>query len=239
MKSNLIYEKLKINKIIYDKDIEHQISYQFQLPDYYTGIFKVLQFSLNPHISSCRVSNKQFIVDGNVAMKLLYVDEEGGNIKAIHNNIPFSKTVDVEEVNPDSIIFYKVKASYKNCKIISPKKLDIKANLTISTKIQTQVEEEILKGTKDKKLQLKYDPLTITSNQIWNYQQFNIREQIELNTTAKEILDVKITITDEECKIILKVFPLTYPSSFIFIALSGLNVGRTFVLNDLSSFRSL
>ena len=162
----------------------------------------MLQFSLNPHISSCRVSNKQFIVDGNVAMKLLYVDEEGGNIKAIHNNIPFSKTVDVEEVNPDSIIFYKVKSTYKNCKIISPKKLDIKANLTISTKIQTQVEEEILKGTKDKKLQLKYDPLTVTSNQIWNYQQFNIREQIELNTTAKEILDIKITISDEEYKII-------------------------------------
>lgn len=202
MKSNLIYEKLKINKIIYDKNIEHQISYQFQLPDYYTGIFKVLQFSLNPHISSCRVSNKQFIVDGNVTMKLLYVDEEGGNIKAIHQNIQFSKTVDVEEVTPESIVFYKVKIAHKNCKIISPKKLDVKANLIIYAKIQTQVEEEILKTTKDSKLQLKYDPLTITSNQIWNYQQFNIKEQIELNTIAKEILDIKISISDEECKII-------------------------------------
>ncbi len=202
MKSNLIYEKVKINKIVYDKNIEHQISYQFQLPDYYTGIFKVLHFSLSPQISSCRVSNKQFIVDGNAEMKLLYVDEEGGNIRAIHQNIPFSKTVDVEEVNPESIIFYKVKTTYKNCKIISPKKLDVKADLIISTKIQTQVEEEILKNTKNKKLQLKHAPLTITSSQIWNYQQFNVKEQIELNTTAKEILDVKISISDEECKII-------------------------------------
>ena len=202
MKSNLTYEKIKINKIIFNKSLEKQIEFEYQLPDYYTGIFKVLQFNLSPHISSCRASNKQFIIDGNAKMQLLYIDEEAGNIKAIHQNIPFSKTIDVEEAKPDSIIFYDVNVNYKNCKIISPKKLDVKATLTISIKIQSQEEENILSETTDKNLQLKHVPITITSTQIYSPQQFTINEQLKLQNLIKDVLDIKITIVDEEYKII-------------------------------------
>ena len=202
MKSNLIYEKVKINKIIFNKNLEENVDFAYQLPDYYTGIFKVLKFDLEPHISSCRVSNKQFIIDGNSSIKLLYVDEEKGDIKAIHQNKKKKKTVDLEKEITDCILFYDVKTNYKNCKIVSPKKLDVKAKLIIPIKIQAQEEENMLKGTEDKSLQLKYIPVTITSNQIWNSKQFNINEQIELNAAVKEILDVNITIIDEETKII-------------------------------------
>ncbi len=202
MKSNLIYEKVKINKIVFNKNIEESVDFEYQLPDYYTGIFKVLKFDLEPHISSCRVSNKQFIVDGNSTIKLLYIDEEKGDIKSIYQTVPFSKTVDLEKEITDCVLFYKVKTNYKNCKIISPKKLDVKAKLIISVKIQAQEEEDILKSTTDNSLQLKYVPVLITSDQLWNSQQFNINEQIEIDAAIKEILNVNITIIDEENKII-------------------------------------
>ena len=138
MKANLTYDKVKINKIIFNKTVEESVDYSYQLPDYYTGIFKVLQFELKPNISSCRASNKQFILDGNARMKLIYIDEEEGDVKAIHQNIPFSKTIDLEEDVTKAILFYDVKTTYKNCKIISPKKIDVKANFSISLKVQLQ-----------------------------------------------------------------------------------------------------
>lgn len=202
MKANLTYEKVKINKIIFNKTLEESIDFSYQLPDYYTGIFKVLQFELEPNISSCRASNKQFIIDGIARMKLIYIDEEEGDVKAIHQNIPFSKTIDLEEDITDAVIFYDVKTTYKNCKIISPKKINIKANFSIPLKVQIQKEEDILTSTNEKDLQLKFLPVKITSQQIWTTQQFNINEQIELSNICKEILDIKIKIIDEECKII-------------------------------------
>ena len=161
-----------------------------------------MQFELKPNISSCRASNKQFILDGNARMKLIYIDEEEGDVKAIHQNIPFSKTIDLEEDVTKAILFYDVKTTYKNCKIISPKKIDVKANFSISLKVQLQKEEDILKSCDEKDLQLKFLPIKITSDQIWTTQQFNINEQIELSSICKEILDVKIRIVDDECKII-------------------------------------
>lgn len=202
MKANLTYEKVKINKLIFNKNLEHSIDFSYQLPDYYTGIFKVLQFDLEPHISSCRTLNNQFIIDGNAKVKLLYIDEEEGDIKSIHQNIPFSKTMELDENISNAILFYNVKTTYKNCKIISPKKIDIKANLSISVKVQIEKEENVLKSAAEKDLQLKLSPIKITSDQIWTTQQFDINEQIELNEICKEILDVRIKIADDEFKVI-------------------------------------
>lgn len=202
MKANLTYEKVKINKLIFNKNLEHSIDFSYQLPDYYTGIFKVLEFDLEPHISSCRTLNSQLIVDGNAKVKLLYIDEEEGDIKALHQNIPFSKTVELDEDISNAILFYNVKTTYKNCKIISPKKIDIKANLSIPVKVQLQKEENVLKSAAEKDLQLKLSPIKITSDQIWSTQQFDINEQIELSEICKEILDVKVKIADDEFKVI-------------------------------------
>ena len=202
MKKKLQFEKTKINKIIYNKNLEQQIEFEYQLPDYYTGIFIVFRFNLNPHISSCRTANNQFTIDGNAIAKLLYLDEEEGNIKSIQQSVPFSRTIEIKNLKNDSILFYDVKTTYKNCKIISPKKIEIKATLNISIKVESLEEETILKDTTDKNLQLKRVPVSITSNQIWSSQQFNINEQLELNTIAKDILNVKINIFEDECKII-------------------------------------
>lgn len=202
MKKKLQFEKTKINKIIYNKNLEQQIEFEYQLPDYYTGIFKVLRFNLTPHITSCRTANNQFTIDGNAIAKLLYLDEEEGNIKSVQQSVPFSKTIEIKDLNNSSILFYDVKTNYKNCKIISPKKIEIKATLNISVKVQSQEEETILKDTTDKNLQLKRIPIELTSNQIWSSQQFNINEQLELSTTAKDILNVKVNVYEDECKII-------------------------------------
>ena len=202
MKSKLNYETIKINKILFDKNLEQTIDFEYNLPDYCTGIFKVLKFYLKPNISSCRESNKQFIIDGTANMKLLYLDEEGGNIKAIHQNIPFSKTLNLEEDINNATIFYDVKTNYKNCKIISSKKIDVKATLTIHVKIQTQQEQDILKNSTRTDIQFKYEPVSVTCDQIYATQQFNINEQIEFESLAKEILDVRINISDNEFKVI-------------------------------------
>ena len=204
MKSNLSYETIKINKIIFNRNLEQTVDFEYQLPDYYTGIFKVLKFTLEPHITSYKAANKQLIIEGNSTAKILYIDEENGDIKSIYQNIPFSKTVNLEEEANDTIIFCNAKTNYKNCKIVSSKKIEIKATLNIYVKIQAQKEENILKNSNNNSVQLKNNIARITSNQIWTTQQFNINEQVEFDSLAKEILDVRINIEDDECKIITK-----------------------------------
>ena len=93
MESNLSHETIKINQEIYRGTLEQSVELEYQLPDYYPGIFKMLQFRLEPHVCSCRTSGDQIIIDGDSTMKLMYVDEENGLIRTINQNIPFSKTM--------------------------------------------------------------------------------------------------------------------------------------------------
>ena len=64
MEPNISQETIKINKEIFNQTIELPIELDYQLPDYYTGIFKMLQFRSEPHICSFRSSSNQFTIDG-------------------------------------------------------------------------------------------------------------------------------------------------------------------------------
>lgn len=202
MESNLSHETIKINQEIYNGTLEQPVELEYQLPDYYPGIFKMLQFRLEPHVCSCRTSGDQIIIDGNSTMKLMYVDEENGLIRTINQNIPFSKTMKLKNESEDIAVFYDIKTNYANCRIVSPRKIDIKGSLTISLKIQVQNDEMILNNANKEGIELNRNSASIISDQIWTTRQFGISEQIELNPPAQEILDVRISAVANECKII-------------------------------------
>ena len=202
MESNLSHETIKINKEIYNSTLEQSVELEYQLPDYYPGIFKMLQFRLEPHICSCRTSGDQIIIDGDTIMKLMYVDEENGLIRTINQNIPFSKTMKLKNESEETAIFYNIKTNYANCRIVSPRKIDVKGSLTISLKIQVQTDEMILSDASREGIELNRNSVSIISDQIWTTRQFGISEQVELDPPAQEILDVRINAVANECKII-------------------------------------
>ena len=202
MEPNLSHETLKINQEIYNGALEQPIELEYQLPDYYPGIFKMLQFRLEPHICSCRTSGDQITLDGEAVMKLIYVDEENGFLRTLRQNIPFSKTIKLKSEPVQEAIFYDVKTNYANCRIVSPRKIDVKGSLTIFLKVQGQREEMILSDAEKEGIELNCNSASITSDQIWTTRQFGISEQIELNPPAQEILDIRINSVASECKII-------------------------------------
>ena len=50
MEPNFSYGTLKINQEVFNQTVEQPIEFEYQLPDYCTGIFKMLQFRTEPHI---------------------------------------------------------------------------------------------------------------------------------------------------------------------------------------------
>ncbi len=202
MQPNLSHETVKINQEIYNGALEQPIELEYQLPDYYPGIFKMLQFRLEPHICSCRTSGDQITLDGDAVMKLIYVDEENGFLRTLRQNIPFSKTIKLKSEPIHEAIFYDIKTNYANCRIVSPRKIDVKGSLTIFLKVQGQREEMILSDAEKEGIELNCNSALITSDQIWTTRQFGISEQIELNPPAQEILDIRINSVVSECKII-------------------------------------
>lgn len=208
MEPNFSYGTLKINQEIFNQTVEQPLELDYQLPDYCTGIFKMLQFRAEPHICSFRHSGDQFTIDGNTIIKLIYIDEDEGNLKSIHQNVPFSKTIKLNENFENPCAFYNVKTNYSNCKIISSKKIEIKGSLTISIKIYDQVGQKVIQNLSEEEttrtgIHTKKQLIKAISKQIWNTQQFKIAEQIEFETPIEDLIDLKIGLIENEHKTIL------------------------------------
>ena len=202
MELNLSHDTIKINESFYDGTLEQSIEYEYQLPDYYPGIFKLLQCRIEPHICSCRTSTDQLVIDGDAVMKLMYIDEDGGSVSSIEQNIPFSKTLDLKDEPNNPAIFCSAKTNYANCRIVSPRKIEVRGALTIFLKVQAQKEETILNDASGAGIEINRNPVLVTAEQIWTTRQFSISEQIDLDPPAEEILDVRVKAVAEDCKII-------------------------------------
>lgn len=208
MEPNFSQGTIKINQEIFNQTMEQPLELDYQLPDYCNGIFKMLQFRTEPHINSCRHSSDQFTIDGNTIIKLIYIDEEEGNLKSITQNIPFSKTIKLDKNLNKPYALYDIKTNYSNCKIASSKKIEIKGSLTISLKIFDQIEKNILQKLDDEEttktgIHIKKQPIKITAEQLWNIQQFKISEQVNFETPITELLDLKINLVTNDHKILL------------------------------------
>lgn len=208
MEPNFSYGTLKINQEVFNQTVEQPIEFEYQLPDYCTGIFKMLQFRTEPHICSFRHSGDQLLVEGNTIIKLIYIDEDEGNLKSIHQNIPFSKTIKLNENLSNPCAFYDVKTNYSNCKIVSSKKIEIKGSLTISVKIYDQVEQKVIQNLSEEEttktgIHAKKQLIKTTETQLWNSQQFKLAEQIEFESPITELLDLKMNLIENEHKTIL------------------------------------
>lgn len=202
MELNLNHETIRLNKLAYDGTMEQTIEHEYQLPDYYPSIFKLLKCFIEPHICACRTSGEQLVVDGVVVAKMLYADEEGGGIHSIIQKLPFSKTLELKGPIENPTVDCKVSTDYINCRIISSRKIDIRGSLTIWIKVQTQDEEVFLKDAEGSGIQLNKHIIPVCGDKIWANRQFSVSEQFEVKNQIEEILETNFIITVDSCKLI-------------------------------------
>lgn len=202
MELNLKHETICLDETAYDSNLEQSIEHEYQLPDYYPGIFKLLKCSLVPHICGCRTSADQLAIDGVAVAKLLYADEEDGKVHSLVQKLSFSKTVELKGAVESPSIDCKATTDYVNCRIISSRKIDIRGAVTIHLKVDVKKEETVLKDADGAGTKLNRNSVAISSNKIYANRQFSVSEQLETEPTAEEILDVNFKAVADDCKLI-------------------------------------
>lgn len=203
MEINVTHETVRVSETVLDRTLEQTIELEYNLPDYYPNIFKMLKCRMTPHIYACRTSGDKLVADGVAVIYMLYVDEEN-QIHSIVQKINFSKTVDLNsEVQSPNISCFAT-ADYVNCRVLNPGKIDLRGAITVKLHIASQRDETVLAAADGEGVQLKQTSLLSSSEQICENRQFGISEQIDLEgyPPVGELLTVEMTAVPDSCKLI-------------------------------------
>ena len=176
------HESVCINEVVFDGNLEQSVELDHLLPDYCPSIFKVLKCRLIPKITSERVADGKLYLDAIVSVRVLYVAEETNEIRTIDQKVIFSKTAELRMNAENPVIRVSAKCDYVNCRVINPKRLDIRGAVSIHCCVTEQRNEKIISNACGNGIQMQKRNMLVGGMKKTASKQFTVREELELGS---------------------------------------------------------
>lgn len=157
--------------LCYEGYLEETVENEIRLADYYPDAQEILKTEVFNCITSKKTVGDKLHVDGSVLFRVHYASENNG-IGSVSVRSPFSKTFDMKKnVDKNARIEVITATQYKNARLISSRKLEVKASIGISVKVLCKCDSEYLVPSSG---ELEYETSSIT---VGNFIGYGIREQ--------------------------------------------------------------
>lgn len=183
MEYNLTKGEVSVNETMLETTAEQPIDIDFTLPDYCPDINKILKCQVEPLIQNRSINGNKLDIEGNIKVRLMYLDEEKQIIRNFNYNSPFSMKVDLKNQNEEiinPIIYTNESLEYLNCRAISPRRMNINGAFNINIKIMAKSHKEIITGIEDEDIEQKLNNINVSSVVAETEKTFIISEILEL-----------------------------------------------------------
>ena len=124
---------LGLCELVLDMSAELPIEGDFTIPDYQPEIWKIVRTKAEPVILGRLAVGNKATVEGYVRLTVFYSSEEGKELSATVQRIPFSKQFDMKgNVSDSCVVSAGAAVSYLNCRAVNERRLDVRGALAVS-----------------------------------------------------------------------------------------------------------
>lgn len=127
--------KLKMQNVaVYSENgtysIEQPVDCDITLPDYCTGIQRILKCASIPGIASVSLQGNGIKAEGSVTVRIIYIDENE-SLQTYDTNVPFAKQIDMQTT--ESVVFTNcnVRSGYMNSRAVTGRRVDVHGAVTL------------------------------------------------------------------------------------------------------------
>lgn len=137
-----------------ETDVKEQIvEADIILPEYYEEISKILKIDIVPTEETVTVTEGKYSLAGCAAIKLIYLTESG-NISVFEQESKYTKVFNCKDVEASDCIIINQDVNSVNYRATGPKRVEIKADISISGCIKRIVGIECISNVNDN---IEYD----------------------------------------------------------------------------------
>ena len=197
-------ENLCVNQIVGKAKENIVVEGDVIIPDIKPDILSSINTCGNVCIYKKEVLDGKLRIEGGVQVYIMYLaDDESSVVRGINTVIDFSKTIDMENVNPSMTIEGNICLKDIECKILNGRKINVKANLEAQISVYSNENIEFIKEIENADdIQVLntvdcIDSLLGTGNtKVYAKDTLNI----DSNDNLSEIIKCNISISNKEIK---------------------------------------
>ena len=179
-------EALAVCETVFDGVQEQPVDLDFTLPDYCPDIQRILKCQVYPRIHSRSISGDRLEIEGNVTVKLLYLDEDRGCCALLRAYGILFGLAQSEKIAA------KRRSAHQNpggiCKLprSKPTKTGYPRAFSICARVLSRVEQDIVCSIPGDDIQQKVKPVQTGSVTGISQQQFTVSEVLEIGQGKPE-----------------------------------------------------
>lgn len=160
---NLLNKRpISLTESVVNLQEECAVSGEYTLPEYCPDVAAMLKCIMEPHIQNRQQSGDQLLLDGEVCVRVLYLDEERKGVRCVEFSLPFSCCVRGIAGEESAISSIHIAAKYANCRAVTPRRIEVRGAITVAVKADAVVTKEIAMPVDGDDLFCKCQQMTYT-----------------------------------------------------------------------------
>jgi len=179
---------LSQRKTLFEVTAEQPVDCDITLPEYFPDAVRVLKCSLTPRITAVQGAADRITAEGSALLRILYVSEEN-TVRCFEQNIPFSKYAE-GAVPPQACVCATAKTEYVNCRVQSPRRLDIHGSICISFCAYGKSDSVFLCNSAGGGVQMRKKTVSCTNLLGCTEKLFRLSETLELGGAKPSIAQI-------------------------------------------------
>lgn len=138
MEWKVLEKAIPMTEVLFDNFEECPVDGDFVLPDYLADVAAILKCTMTPSVQSRQISGDRLLVDGTVAIHVLYLDEARKCIRSCTYTQPFDCRFTVGTIPAAAVMQVDAHTNYINCRALGPRKLSMHGAFTVKCRIAAE-----------------------------------------------------------------------------------------------------
>lgn len=173
-------ETLCAGETVLETSVEQSVEKDFVLPDYCADIFRILKCIVDTRVLSQTINGGKLTFELGVTARVLYCTEGDSKVNCIAQKMNYTKSVDLTDNCANPAVSITPRCDYVNCRVVSPRRLDIRGAVTSRIKVVCEKKQSIITGASGCNIQLKKHLLTYPAKRLTADKRVTVIEELEL-----------------------------------------------------------
>ena len=183
--------------------MEKDLEFDTPLADYCPDIARLIRVDCTPFAEGCEIQNDKAVLKGKAVYDVLYETDYKSRLKFCSFTQDFNQTVPIPRNSASDItVFCTPKCERIGCKLLSPRRLVIKATLGTVFEIEGESAVKALAVNEDSETFFRKKPIGFEGKTVIQKENYRFGESLALNQNEKSIGEIVFgTVTLQEPQI--------------------------------------
>ena len=205
MEPTINRQAFSVCRCIFEQNFEIPADTEAVLPDYCPDAARILKTTATAGVTSRRFTQNGLEIEGIMHITVIYSDAESSELHSYEITKSFEQTAEIGDTTGELTADTVTAADRISCRMLTPRKLDIHATISMGVKVFATEEHETVCSAENLGLQSKCESESSLEVLYCGEKYINVSDEIEIDPSMKPvrcIIRSELGVLNAECRLV-------------------------------------